>query len=301
MLSTILLSKTISTMSPLSFVVLQGGLGNQLFQIALGKHIINQDKSNKVVYLDCTKNFKQVHNSHSSNIFSLRLFRLPKWQHLIIRLIASRVASFFPRLVHYVDDKNINDGPMNKGNTVFALYNGYWQKLPIAHAILPDLSKRMLSLYPNSCLCNLYRQSSEFIRENLILAVHIRRGDFFRDSNSIHAVCSLDWYVRSIDFYLSKNNNANVIIFTDDIAWAKSNQQFSKFILFDEPVQDEEVLAYMSSADDFIISNSTFSYWAALVKTFRDSSASVIAPFNWFVNVPSDSLGLLPQNWTLLK
>ena len=288
-------------MSRFSFVVLQGGLGNQLFQIALGKHILEKVKPNKVVYLDCTKNFKQVHNSHSSNLFSLSLFRVPKWQHLIIRLIISRLASFFPRLVHYVEDKNFDYDRITKDNSVLSLHNGYWQKLRIAHAILPDLSKCLVSLYPNSDLCNLYSRTSKYMPQNPILAVHIRRGDFFRDSNSIHAVCSLDWYTRAIDFYLSKNNNANVIIFSDDVAWVNSIEFLSKFIVFAEPVHDEEVLAYMSSADDFIISNSTFSYWASLVKTYRDSSASVIAPFYWFVNVPSQSLDLLPQNWTLLK
>jgi len=58
-----------------------------------------------------------------------------------------------------------------------------------------------------------------------------------------------------------------------------------------------ETLVLMSKGKAFVISNSSFSWWAAYVAS---ENSPVIAPSKWFRSLP-DPEDLIPSNWIRLE
>ena len=72
--------------------------------------------------------------------------------------------------------------------------------------------------------------------------------------------------------------NDYYFVFTDDFSWCKENINIPN-IMFIELLPHEQMWL-MSMCDDFIISNSSFSWWGAYLS--RNLNKVVIAPETWF-------------------
>jgi hypothetical protein len=106
------------------------------------------------------------------------------------------------------------------------------------------------------------------------VALHIRRGDYAINATNHHNL-SLDYYAKSLEYFPGRE----VIIFTDDPAWAKEQDLFSDDrFLVSENNSSYHDLYMMSQCNDFIIANSTFSWWGAWLA----NTGKVIAPQKWF-------------------
>lgn len=118
------------------------------------------------------------------------------------------------------------------------------------------------------------------------VCVSIRRGDF--ESNpevkKLHGVCNKEYYLKAISLMRSKYRNPHFLIFSDDIGWARNNIQIPDAPVYYESGNDPvwEKLRMMKSCNNFIISNSTFSWWAQWLST--NPNKTVIAPSRWFNN-----------------
>lgn len=127
------------------------------------------------------------------------------------------------------------------------------------------------------------------------IALHIRRGDFLINSGN-HANLELDYYKKALKEFDEKRQ---VIIFSDDPIWCKEEDIFSddRFLVSDgnSPYQD---LYMMTKCSDFIIANSTFSWWGAWLANV----GKVIAPSIWFgPNLKYKNLkDLYCDNWVVL-
>lgn len=126
--------------------------------------------------------------------------------------------------------------------------------------------------------------------------VHVRRGDYFNPNNAeIHGTLTADYYVNAMKIM----DNTKFLIFSDDIEWCKNNlQQSSSEIRFiDEP--DECVsLWLMAQFPRFIMSNSTFSWWAVFM---GPQPKKVIAPSKWFgPKGPQDWHDIYESTWQLI-
>lgn len=106
-----------------------------------------------------------------------------------------------------------------------------------------------------------------------ITAVHVRRGDYLKFPNH-HPISSIDYYNRSIE--ILKNDTDLFMVFSDDIEWCK--EQFIGNFVFSE--EDEFIdLCKMSKCDNFIIANSSFSWWGSYL--CKNENKKTIAPSNW--------------------
>ena len=127
------------------------------------------------------------------------------------------------------------------------------------------------------------------------IALHIRRGDFLINSGN-HYNQSLDYYEKALSKFNSKRQ---VIIFSDDPQWCSEQKLFEsdRFIISsgNNPYID---LYLMSQCNDFIIANSTFSWWGAWLA----DRGKVIAPKKWFGpnNSHLNTKDLYPQYWEIL-
>ena len=126
------------------------------------------------------------------------------------------------------------------------------------------------------------------------IALHIRRGDFVWN-NKNHPPLSLDYYKSALELF---DSDREVIIFSDDTEWCKEQELFAddRFAVAEGGDQFYD-LCLMSMCDDFIIANSTFSWWGA----WLGNRGKVVAPKNWFgETLGHDTKDLYCKGWTVL-
>lgn len=102
------------------------------------------------------------------------------------------------------------------------------------------------------------------------LAISVRRGDFIGNPN--YYQIPLTYYLYA--YYELFGSDYSVIIFSDDIKYCKLHFSAIPNVFFAEGLSDIEQLYLMSMCENFIISNSTFSWWGA----YLSGSKNVIRP-----------------------
>ena len=126
------------------------------------------------------------------------------------------------------------------------------------------------------------------------IALHIRRGDFVWN-NKNHPPLSLDYYESALKLF---DYDREVIIFSDDTEWCKNQELFAddRFAVAEGGDQFYD-MCLMSMCDDFIIANSTFSWWGA----WLGNRGKVVAPKQWFGEALShDTKDLYCKGWIVL-
>jgi hypothetical protein len=124
------------------------------------------------------------------------------------------------------------------------------------------------------------------------VALHIRRGDYLINSQN-HYNLTLDYYQEALSYF---DKNQQVIIFSDDPQWCKEQEIFSEDrFLVSETNNSRYDLYLMSKCSDFIIANSTFSWWGAWLA----NKGKVIVPQQWFGPALDykNTKDLYPQEW----
>ena len=129
------------------------------------------------------------------------------------------------------------------------------------------------------------------------IALHIRRGDYVINSAN-HPLCSLEYYENALNHF---DDDREVIVFSDDPAWCKEQELFSDDRFMISENEDNRIdLCLMSLCSDFIIANSSFSWWGAWISANKDKK--VIAPRQWFgangYTKDHNTKDVIPDGWT---
>jgi hypothetical protein len=289
-------------------VKLRGGLGNQLFQYAFAKYL--QKSFNRTVCLDTSS----VELENSARRFMLDKFYVDDeikslnlkdavWNRILnnenvffrraskfILILSSPYSGFF------IEGRNIySEQKLIKSlkKTQSAVFDGYWQNLYYINEIKDELKQDLKIKEPllqkfiteNNCLIEKYKHNRK-------ICLHIRRTDFI-NTKSIHLNYGKDYYKKAIE-KLDISEQAVFLIFSDDIEWCKKNVNFIKHeVLFvDDDLlknnSDFNQFMLMPLCDDFVIPNSTFSWWAAWLATADDKK--VVCPEKWVKNRQSKIL-----------
>jgi len=126
------------------------------------------------------------------------------------------------------------------------------------------------------------------------VALHIRRGDFLKNAGNHHNL-NISYYEKA----LTRFDGRNIIIFSDDPEWCKGQELFSddRFLVAEGNTSYTD-LCLMSLCSDFIIANSTFSWWGAWLA----NKGKVVAPSVWFGpnNAHLDIKDLYPDEWEVI-
>ncbi|WP_296879257.1 alpha-1,2-fucosyltransferase [Thomasclavelia sp.] len=115
------------------------------------------------------------------------------------------------------------------------------------------------------------------------IAISIRLGDDY--VNCGWPICSKDYYDRALSKL--KKDGSKIFIFSDDIKKAKT-MFFGKEYHIVENTSPCEQIVLMSLCDDFIISNSTFSWWGAFLG--KNNNRKIYAPEFWHTRKTIDSM-----------
>ena len=132
------------------------------------------------------------------------------------------------------------------------------------------------------------------------IALHVRRGDYIKNAENHFNLPSV-YYEAALSKF---DANRNVIVFSDDPVWCHDEGTFvdDRFIISEN--EDNRVdLCLMSLCDDFIIANSSYSWWGAWLSTNKDKT--VIAPAQWFGKTgytkDHNTKDLIPNDWTIIN
>jgi len=125
-----------------------------------------------------------------------------------------------------------------------------------------------------------------------VCVIHIRLGDYFRGKNkTLHGILTPSYYERA----MAAMGDKEFLIYSDDIIMCREMPflQGTNITFVDEP-DDSAALHQMSQAPNIIMSNSTFSWWAA----FLGMPKRVIAPDRWFgLRGPKDTQDIYEPSW----
>jgi hypothetical protein len=286
-------------------VLMYGGLGNQLFEVAAALFL--KKKSRQGIRL----NGRSVYGGKDNRRFVIPELRFQireggKALHLFARLVRhlSRRFSGLALLSHnplWTLLSDPADGTMDVlsqgSGSLVTILDGYWQYGLYPETFIERLRDKIVPRFP---LSHRAVELLEGLKSNCTLAVHVRRGDYAHDdqTRSFHGVCDVEYYNRAFQFIGSHTRVDAVYVFSDEVRWARENIHFTQrttYVSDDGNLRDVEELTVMSKCHHFIIANSTFSWWAARLATFPNKI--VVAPRKWFVEPRALEQGLFPSDW----
>lgn len=138
------------------------------------------------------------------------------------------------------------------------------------------------------------------IRSVNAVSIHVRRADYVSvaATNSLHGVCSLDYYHSAIHHMNSNLKDPFYFVFSDDLKWCQENLLLGNrayFVDGNSGKNDFEDLRLMSNCQHHIIANSSFSWWGAWLNPSR--AKIVVAPKRWMTDPAIDTSDLIPNSW----
>lgn len=317
--------KTKMMRHPKVTILLTGGLGNQLFQLAAG---LNFAKDNGLTLSEAFgKPRKNVDGF--AEIFS---FRLPSNVNLSMRSKASWILSktfgyllrigvvprgfeknrlflkllevlslvlfsvHFRKLTKVVFSKNIGFSvidPPSKNS----LFIGYFQSY--RWVIDPQVKQTLMNISPIG--------GGQILKDYELLAtletpliVHVRLSDYLNQAN--FGIPSHEYYAEGIKKLVDTGKFSKVWLFSDDLETAKliMPRDCGLEFRFIGALDQSSAITFevMRLGFGYVIANSTFSWWAAFL--CRNEGADVIAPTPWFAGM-DEPLDLIPKNWIRVK
>jgi hypothetical protein len=279
------------------YILISGGLGNQLFQFTFAKYVSLKFKKN-VSLIDCTdfaikKRKWELHNikikkNQIPKLVIIFIYYLSKLNIAIYRKFNFIFLSFF-----FFEHKKINFS--NKAPIV--LY-GYWQNIVYLKQNDNYIKNKILNnIIKNKILFNNFKINKN--KKNIYVAIHVRRDDYFSSKDNSHGICNPLWYLKAFNKLKINVTNIVPIIFSDDINYVKCKLNIKGYIWKSSSKESNfSDLAIMSMCDHFIISNSTYSWWAAWLSQNRNKK--VIVPKFWTKNLETSRLNFIPKKWTVL-
>lgn len=284
---------------------LQGGLGNQMFQYALGRRL-SLDRKTPLLFdlspfkidhlrtysLDCFVLSANIANPADVQRFSL--FKRKEGGDIRSRLYNLLAA----RWNRYAKEKQFHFDPDVLKVSNDAYLEGYWTSEKyfddIRQIILDDFRLR-------EALSGKNKEVAHMMSSTESVSVHIRRGDYASDpeTNSIFGTLDASYYAEAFKNLAKQVSNPELFVFSDDMEWVRRNLPLpfkATYIDWNGSMAHQD-LRLMSLCKHHIIANSTFSWWGAWLGENPDKV--VIGPTRWFKSQKKsvDTKDVLPESW----
>ena len=274
-------------------IKIKGGLGNQLFQYAVGRAVALVHKSPLKLDLTIFKTYKlhkylldqfvlQADIATENEIVKLKGRNNMLFSALRKTGLVKRKSYFKEKRSSYFDASVFNN------NSVYL--DGYWQN-ELYFSDIRELLLRELS--PISSMNDLGCDYLETIEKTNSVSLHVRRGDYLNLKNV--GVLDVDYYMKSVEYIRSNVEKPIFFIFSDDLEWCKNSLGFLEGCIYVDRTQTEiDDLKLMSFCRHNITANSSFSWWGAWLN--QNPKKTVIAPKGWLLNDPG-SRDVILSDW----
>jgi hypothetical protein len=253
---------------------LQGGLGNQMFQMATAYAL------SKKLNTDCAFDFNGCHtpnqgntsSKYTDNLFSnfKELTQMPEttvnWSELSFSHIPI---------------------PLTMGEDI--RLHGYFQSEKYFKDYRDNLKELFMFPSETKTLCT-YLLMKFDIRD--LTAVHVRRGDYLKSTGFHTNLSETEYYQKAMNLIGGK-----FLFISDDIEWCQENFKGDNIFYSSLPTEIDD-FCLMTKCQNHIIANSSFSWWGAYLS---ENNGKVVAPRNWFgPKGPNNTEDLIPDGWIIL-
>jgi hypothetical protein len=265
------------------YIVLNGGLGNQLWQLSFA-HSILRFGPVTLVYI---QKYDQRESQHTKGIEVLKKVLLNCNHDIQIETrdfsdVLTR-AQFIPESKYFIRHKKILDtrnnvGPMYETGDFASnlIFLGYYQDaFFLQNCVETVLGEIIRCINQETIYGSKHEEVESFI--------HVRGGDYLEARHrSIFGVLNSDYY-SDVLRYLGKDLNKNSPVITDDVLHAqKVLSDIATFeILGPNHTNEWNFFRMMANSRLAVIANSTFSWWAGMVVLKR--GGRLIAPYPWTI------------------
>lgn len=321
-------------------VKLSGGMGNQLFQYAMGKALAEQYDSQLKVDISIYDNTISGHKVNSEPTDFNEFYHLPKFdisadeassadigevvrfgrygKYISENRMTKRLDEFLADICthtypvrstfnYYIEHTSqygrFNPEMLEVGPDAYI--NGYWETPEYFEDIRPIIEKEFEL---KSDLSVESQAVASRIRETESVGLHVRRGDFVDTNIDL----PIEYFEKAIDCINRKGKD--VFVVSTEMEWVKKNINIDTSVTYVDHHHSEdgtrtpkghEYFKLLQLCDDIIISNSTFSWWAAWLG--QNDDTTVVCPYIWRPENPQHGtiyvreLDLIPSSWNVIE
>jgi len=280
-----------------SSILLNGGIGNQLFQYCFARRIAQEIDA--PVYLDTTLLSLSHRNSNSRPTIEELDIESVGWidNTSAINRLLSRVSVSFStysnqryinrilesqeldKCMVFMQGKSVIDKSIRpKQNSIYiGSFASYWYWKDYSFTLLREVGQLLNQ--------HVKRLGSSCAQSRHELVIHARRGDYFHNpkTRGVHGVYGVSYYLKALSA-LSDEYLCNLKILSDDLTFALElcdsiHKVYPRMEISISNTTDPFVLlSEFSNTKAFIGSNSTFSWWLA---NLGDEKVRLL-PSKWF-------------------
>jgi hypothetical protein len=270
------------------YVFLQGGLGNQLFQISLHYWLLDMGYKSKVCPILLNVPYKNV---------TRRKFET---KHFFSKEEIARLLPF----ISFMHKKILNLGKIYIEDDLYKLSNNKLQTILESDFLLGYFQSYRLVDRVYEYLRNKLAIKLNFMESNNNLGIHIRGKDYLKSKNKdFHGASTVEYYEQCINVMNQFNRNINrITIYTDDLNYAQSlfgRIKHENFMEFQSSTNPWEDLDKLKSHRYLILTNSSFSWWAGYM-AHREYGAKVIFPKMWTSDLKTKKTELMHPAWKII-
>lgn len=294
-------------------VQLLGGLGNQMFQYALGRQlaVMNETelKLDTSILLDWRPGKHAVNRGFDLGIFALKPVFAAKKEiapyHSALMTTPQKVVfklkkKLFGNSIIQERKFHFDSDILNLRGDLYL--SGTWQ----SYKYFEQIEKIVRTDFEFSVsMSPLASELSEKIKQVNSVCLNVRRTDYVSVASTAQTmgVISLEYYKMALQLMKESIGDFCVFIFSDDIEWCKKNMDF-----IEQPIcfvehryagwKFSDYLQLMKCCRHYIIPNSTFAWWGAWLNS--NAEKMVIAPKQWMNDPYINTHDLIPDTWIRL-
>ncbi|MDC2970490.1 alpha-1,2-fucosyltransferase [Candidatus Pelagibacter sp.] len=294
-------------------VNLKGGLGNQMFQYALGYTLAKKKKV--PLFFDLRLMEEEKIKPSPRNVprdFDLDIFGIKKEivsKKDLIKIIQFpnnyRLRKYISiildklNLFTFYEKKRVFNQRIFKNSFKNIYLDGLWQ----SEKYFKDIRDEILQIY-NFEKINKKEKNINFLKKidfSKSVCLNVRRTDFI--NNPEHNVVNINYYKNAYtNFKNILGDNFKIYVFSDDLEWCKKNLKFNNIEFVEHEYAGFKFYDYlylMSSFKNFIIPNSSFGWWACWLSKYTDKV--IMTPERWSGLVDESLIDIVPPEWIRVK
>ena len=280
-----------NTDKPIVSVLIRGGLGNQMFQLASAYAYAKQNNGRLKILRN--KSYDDGRPLYWGSI-------LKKFNKYLVDSLPNTLIEWNEdeACKYHIIPSLINDG---------IFLNGYLQS-PKYFDIDVDTSSEIKNMFrpSESMLYNITNKYNSLLQhKDRVIVVHARRTDYYKNQHmaDIYGTINVDYYKESINRMCKTVNNPIFLLVGDDSQyWIDNLEKIPEFdngnmyILNNE--NEINTMLLLQQFHYFIMSNSTFIWWSVWL---AKNAKRVIAPSKWFgPSGPKNYKDIYESTWELI-